>query len=219
MVRGVFGVGFEVIDCLEAQPFGFAVREIRSDPGADIRFVQEVHEALEIFLLGHGLFLLGSEFGFFLVDEAPPASPVEIHMAAIMGAVLKAAEFAGEFSELFPAFFGVFDFVQLRGVLRQLSDGDVHEVVARERAGGVAIDSIGAFDHPTGLVDGFLVADPIGIAAFAPVREVFFVDRLGIEKVAEDAFDFGEAVEPFNELRARAAVFEAAVEFIADLFG
>jgi hypothetical protein len=67
--------------------------------------------------------------------------------------------------------------------------------------------------------EGFLVLEPALKPAETPFGEVFWADGRAIELGGEDLLDFGEGVEPAQNVVSGVIVFEAAVELVADVVG
>ena len=65
----------------------------------------------------------------------------------------------------------------------------------------------------------FLDGEPVEVAAGVPGGEVLGFDGGAVEMFVEDGLDFGEPIEPFNEVHAGFAVVEALVEFFAERAG
>ena len=105
------------------------------------------------------------------------------------------------------------------GVLCEFGGDDASEAFAEEFVAFVGFHVIGALDHPARLGLGFLMAQPIGVAAFAPVREVLFGDGLALELFPQDAPDWWQGVQPLDEFGAGPGVLKTVVELVADFFG
>jgi len=92
-----------------------------------------------------------------------------------------------------------------------------------EETGGVVghvADSggeVGGFVGKRGeFFEEFLAGLPLEEAAVTPVGDVLLANGLAVEGLAEDGFDVGDGVEPFDEIAGGGGAFEAAVEFVAD---
>ena len=92
-----------------------------------------------------------------------------------------------------------------------------------EAVGEVAVGEAGEFGGVggefTGVFEEFLGGEPVEKAAVVPFGEVLRADGDAGEVFGEDGLDFGEAVQPFNEIHAGFAVVEALVELVAELVG
>ena len=132
----------------------------------------------------------------------------------------EAGEFAGEQSELAEMLFGVFDGSQGMDVNGKLGGHDGGDVFSDGDAfaGGVQAEFGGLLGGPAGLFAQKLMANPFDIAAFTPFGKVLWADGKAGELFGDDFLDFGQLVEPGDEGFAEFAVFEAAVEFFADVF-
>lgn len=65
----------------------------------------------------------------------------------------------------------------------------------------------------------FPLLEPALVAALTPVGEVLVSDGNAIEVPGEDCFDEGKFVKPWKDFRRRVAIFDAAVELVAEVFG
>ena len=78
--------------------------------------------------------------------------------------------------------------------------------------GGVGGEFAGGFKE-------FLGGEPVEEAAVVPFGEVLRADGDAVEVFGEEGLDFGEAVQPLDEVHAGFAVVEALVELVAKLVG
>ena len=76
--------------------------------------------------------------------------------------------------------------------------------------GGVGGEFAGVFEE-------FLGGKPVEKAAVIPFGEVLGADGDAVEVFGEDGLDFGEGVEPLDEVHAGFAVVEALVELVAEV--
>ena len=89
-----------------------------------------------------------------------------------------------------------------------------------EAIGEVAVGEAGEFGGVggefAGVFEEFLGGEPVEEAAIVPFGEVLRADGDAVEVFGEDGLDFGEAVEPLDEVHAGFAVVEALVELVAE---
>jgi hypothetical protein len=78
--------------------------------------------------------------------------------------------------------------------------------------GGVGGKCAGGFQK-------FLGGEPVEVAAIVPFGEVLGTDGDAGEVFGEEGLDFGEAIEPLNEVHTGFAVVEALVELVAEVAG
>ena len=71
--------------------------------------------------------------------------------------------------------------------------------------------------HEVEQVNGFLLNEPVAVAAVHPVGKIWGVDWLTVELFFEDGVDFLQRVKPGDEFCTWLAILDAAVEFFADL--
>ncbi len=103
-------------------------------------------------------------------------------------------------------------FVEENGVAGDDGVGEaVNKVTIGEAGelGGVGGEFAGGFEE-------FLGGKPVEEAAVVPFGEVLGADGDAGEVFGEDGLDFGEGVEPFNQVHAGFAVVEALVELVAE---
>ena len=148
-----------------------------------------------------------------------PAFPGDLDVAGVVGAVLEAAKFGGEFLEFLPAFLGIFDCFQFLDLAGEFDGGEARDAVTEETIDFLFFQIAGVFDHQADLVLVVLMLEPVKVAARSPMREVGFADGMAVEIVLKDGLNLGKAVQPFEKVGTGPAVFEAAVEFFADCFG
>ena len=112
-------------------------------------------------------------------------------------------------AEDFPAFGCVFHAVQLIEGLGQFKDDQ-----GAEMAGDVFVFVAELLDVveqvlPLGAVG--VTGGPFCVAAMAPFGEILLPDGIAIEQFGHDFLDFGQAVEPRDEVNAASAVVEATI--------
>jgi len=92
-----------------------------------------------------------------------------------------------------------------------------------EAIGEVAVGEAGEFGGVggefAGVFEEFLGGEPVEEAAVVPFREVLGADGDAVEMFGEEGLDFGEGVEPLDEIHAGFAIVEALVELVAELVG
>ena len=211
-----------MVNLAEAGEFSFFAGPIGADPFAEVGAVKQVHHAFEVLFLGFGIFpsftLECSLGGVFLFHEAIPAVRREIYGAGVLRTVTQAREFEGDFAELFPTFTGAFNGGQVVRVLDKFGGENAGEAFAKVFVVFLGVDVVGALDHPTCVGLSFLVAKPIGVTTFAPLREVLLEDGLASEVSVQDAVNRGKRVEPGEDFGTLLAVLQAMVELVAELF-
>jgi len=159
----------------------------------------------------------GSVLGFEL------AGPALVVDGGVDGAVVIPAE-AGEavldLAEAVPALFGVLLFIEHGlGELDEFGGEEGGEVVGETLVAGLLGEVSGPFDELPGEGEGFLLLEPVLVAAVTPFGDILRGDGAAIEVFEEDVFDFREFTEPIEDHGGRVAVEEALVEFVADGFG
>ena len=158
-----------------------------------------------------------SRLAGFLVRFALQAEPFGQIVLAAQG--LEGAEHALEvLAALGRIGEGGQEFAGGQGEIRREEDGDL---AADFGVGmiGVVFQSLGVGDHFAEEVAAGLVLLPAQEAAGAPVAEVLFADRFGMELGVQHVLHFGPGVEPLEEGCRRLAVGEALIQFVAGLFG
>ena len=92
-----------------------------------------------------------------------------------------------------------------------------------EAIGEVAVGEAGEFGGVggefAGVFEEFLGGEPVEETAVVPFREVLGADGDAVEMFGEEGLDFGEGVEPLDEIHAGFAIVEALVELVAELVG
>ena len=92
-----------------------------------------------------------------------------------------------------------------------------------EAVGEVAVGEAGEFGGVggefAGVFEEFLGGEPVEEAAVVPFGEVLGADGDAGEMLGEEGLDFGEAVQPLDEVHAGFAVVEALVELVAKRAG
>ena len=90
-----------------------------------------------------------------------------------------------------------------------------------EAVGEVAVGKAGEFGGVggefAGVFEEFLGGEPVEEAAVVPFGEVLGADGDAGEMFGEDGLDFGEGVEPLDEVNAGFAVVETLVELVAEV--
>ena len=163
------------------------------------------------FLLGVGLlvfpFLFGGKEGGFLGNEV---------VAALLDQRLVDAEDVVEMAlDMFGDFGVQGHFGEQRAVAGEHGGGEGIEQGAAGgggEVGGLGGEVFGGFAH-------FLAGEPFAIAAEVPVGEVLRADEVAAVVFFDEGEDFGELVEPKQNVVAGFAVAEALVEFFAEGFG
>ena len=103
-------------------------------------------------------------------------------------------------------------FVEEDGIAGGDGVGEAVDEVAVGEAGelgGVGGEFAGGFEE---ILDG----EPVEEAAIVPFGEVLGADGDAVEMFGEEGLDFGEGVEPLDEVHAGFAVVEALVELVAE---
>jgi hypothetical protein len=127
---------------------------------------------------------------------------------------------AEDFAQALPAFRrGGFVGEQLVAELDQFDSEQVGIAVADCHAVGVIAQVGLMFGRVGDELAGFLVAEPIEVAAGLPFTEILRADGASAELVVEDFADLVRLVEPVDEVLAGFAVLEAAVQFDTDGVG
>ena len=102
-------------------------------------------------------------------------------------------------------------------------DGEAGGDGVGEAVGEVAVGEAGELGGVGGeFAGGFkevLGGKPVEKAAVVPFGEVLRADGDAVEMFGEDGLDFGEGVEPLDEVNAGFAVVEALVELVAERAG
>jgi hypothetical protein len=75
--------------------------------------------------------------------------------------------------------------------------------------GGVRAEAADGFQR-------FLLLLPIAVSAELPIGQIVLVDRLVVKFSRHEGYHFGQGVEPFGDLFAFCAVFEAVVDLLAN---
>ena len=88
-----------------------------------------------------------------------------------------------------------------------------------ELAVGEAGEFGGVGGEFTGVFEDFLGGEPVKETAVIPFGEVLRADGDAVEMFGEDGLDFGEMIQPFNEVHAGFAVVETLVELVAERAG
>jgi len=90
-----------------------------------------------------------------------------------------------------------------------------------EAVGEMAVGEAGEFGGVggkfAGVFEEFLGGEPVEETAVVPFGEVLRADGDAGEMFGEDGLDFGEAVQPLDEVHAGFAVVEALIELVAEL--
>ena len=81
--------------------------------------------------------------------------------------------------------------------------------------GQVQVEVLKVLDQVAGLLE----FEPLLISALFPFGEVLLADGSPAEPELENFLDLRQAIEPCDEWLAWLAVFEAAVQVVADVFG
>ena len=163
------------------------------------------------FLLGVGLlvfaFLFGGKEGGFLGNEV---------VAALLDQGLVDAEDVVEMAlDMFGDFGVQGHFGEQRAVAGEDGGGEGIEEGAAGGGGevrGFGGEVFGGFAH-------FLAGEPFAIAALIPIGEVLRADQIAAVVFFNEGEDFGELVEPKQNVVAGFAVAKALVEFFAEGFG
>jgi len=87
--------------------------------------------------------------------------------------------------------------------------------IGKGRAGGLT-QLIGIGLHAAGQLGGFLLEQPIAVAAGFPLGKILRSDAVIVEILFHDSIHFWQGIKPANEFRALLAVIEAAVKFFAN---
>ena len=83
----------------------------------------------------------------------------------------------------------------------------------------VGVEVGGVLGKLPGERQGFLLEEPIPVAALLPLGEVLGADGFTDENGGHDGLDFGKGVEPGGQVFGLLAVVEAAIQLVADAAG
>jgi hypothetical protein len=132
----------------------------------------------------------------------------------------EAGDFTVNLAEALPLLFGVgFGIDEGLGQFGEAGGQQGAELIAHELAMGAAAQGIGILVKVPDEFAGSFKPQPILVAALFPVGEILLGDGASLKVVAEPFLDDHMGVEPFDDLAARFAVFEAAADLIADGLG
>jgi len=170
-----------------------------------------------------GFVFLGEAFfgGFvFAVDLPGPLVALDGGEDGAVVVAAEAREFAVDLAEALPSGLGIEGLIEERGGQAGEFDGDEGgEAVADLAAVGGSFEFGGLLGELGDEGKGFLLAEPIEVAGLLPIGEVLFGNGASVELGFEDFLDLGEAAEPFDEVFAGFAVFEAVAQLVADFPG
>ena len=117
------------------------------------------------------------------------------------------------FAETLPAFFGVGLFLEQRGrQAREFCRQDAGEAVTDFLSIRRLIEVLRLLGELADQGTGFLLAQPLRVAALLPIGEVLLVDGASAELRLEDILDVWQAIEPLDQFFALFPVFEAAAQ-------
>ena len=79
-----------------------------------------------------------------------------------------------------------------------------------------SLDELAGFGHETvGFGEGGLIQEPLAVGTLFPFGEVAFCDQTAAKFHGHDLYDFGEGVEPGEDLFAGLAVAQTQVDLLA----
>ena len=178
----------------------FKIQERRSPLGlSQVAAVEDEH-------LVSGLGLL--EFVVFpipLLLGQPLAS-------GLMVVATQLSQLAEDLAQALPALTRVGGFLEegLAGA-NQLDGQERGEAVAEGHTASHIAKILGLVSQVLDQLAGFLVAEPVLVAALFPLGEVLLVDGAAVEVESQDPGDAGVVIEPLDDLDARFAVLKAKV--------
>lgn len=158
-------------------------------------------------------------FGRFILGQDQPPF-VQPQPGCLLVIPPQPGEFPVDFAQARPALGGV-------GCLVEQGLGEPHEL-----HGEAAGEAVGEFLTMGGLgqiiallgeaineAPGFLMPEPVLVAASAPFGEVLLGDGAAAKVFGEGLLHTLQAIEPVDEVNGRVALFEAVAEDFADNFG
>lgn len=163
--------------------------------------------------LFHFAFALLAVIGGLMV----PAFLLEFEVGGAEVIAAEAGELALGIADAFPALVDIGTVAKpVLGGADEVGGGDGGKGIGDFPGTEAGVQGIGLFGELKGEVAGFPEFEPVLIAALAPFGEVLLGDGAAAKEFGEDTLDFGEGVEPGEELGAGGAVIDALVEFIAE---
>jgi hypothetical protein len=138
--------------------------------------------------------------------------------AEALGSVVTATELYGvgtEFAQAPPLLGAVLCGERAGG--ESVTGGDALGEEVRNREVGVEVS--GVLGKLAGERQGFLLEEPIAIAALLPLGEALGADGSAGENGGHDGLNLGKGVEPGDQVFGLLAVVEAAVQLVADAAG
>ena len=135
-------------------------------------------------------------------------------------ALAQGVQLAEGLAEVSPVFLGIgCGIEETAGCAGELRGEDGGEAVGNLVMIGGIVEVVGGFDDVADEAAGVLAALPVEEAASFPCGEIWGVDGAALEIAGEEGLDFGEPVEPADEVCGLLAIIEAGVESVTDVAG